>query len=392
MSDGQLRYFEKYMYGLLTCGGVSYDYNNKEECIRQHIGYMLNRTQSMFKWNGLPETIPQRSLELYLQLNGNVCWYEYEGKLYVFTGGMGGVPNEYYMPTKYVIANPYLRLNTTLDIDKDCIVMKNDSMYIGLYPLHNKYATLMTEVELSMRIATINTRIVDLISASDDRTKLSAEKFLQDVEAGKLGVIAENAFLDGVKAQPYGTTGSRNNTTTSLIEMLQYLKASWYNELGINANYNMKREAINTSESQLNNDALFPLVDNMLRCRNEALELINEKYGTDISVELDSSWLDNVIELKQAETSINVDNSLANAEIDEIHEESTQVENEKDDSTQVENEKDESTQVENEKDDSTQVESEKEDSTQVENEKEDSTQVENEKEQENQENSKKKKE
>ena len=378
MSNNQLRYFEKYMYGLLTCGGQSYDYNNKDECIRQHIGYMLNRTQSMFKWNGLPETIPQRSLELYLQLNGNVCWYEHEGKLYVFTGGMGGVPNEYYMPTTYVVANPYLRLNKTLEIDKDCIVMKNDSMYIGLYPLHNKYATLMTEVELSMRIATINTRIVDLISASDDRTKLSAEKFLQDVEDGKLGVIAETAFLDGVKAQPYGTTGSRNNTTTSLIEMLQYLKASWYNELGINANYNMKREAINTSESQLNNDALFPLVDNMLRCRNEALELINEKYGTDISVELDSSWLDNVIELKQAETSINVDNSLANAEIDEIHEEQQ-------DSTQVESEdtsKEDSTQVENE---------EQQDSTQVESEdisKEDSTQVENE----DQENSKKKKE
>lgn len=295
-TESQVRYFNKYVCGLLGCA-LDFDFSDKSGCIRQHITYMLNRTQSMFRWDGLPETIPERSLELFLQTNGNVCFYKHNGDLYVFTGGMGGEPDAYYMPTVYTIANPALKLSKSLKIGSECVVMSNDSLYLGLIPLFTRYASGMTENELSMRLAIINTRIIDLISAPDDRTKASAEKFLKDIVDGKLGVIAENAFLDGIRAQPYGTTAN-SNALTNLIEMEQYLKASWFNELGLNANYNMKRESLNTSESQMNNDALLPLVDDMLKCRERAIDKVNEMFGTEISVSLASSWEDNEQEIE----------------------------------------------------------------------------------------------
>ncbi len=294
--DNQLKYFNKYVYGLLG-GCFDYEYEEKPRCIRQHIAYMLNRTQSMFKWGNLPETIPERSLELFLQTNGNVCWYKYNDDLYVFTGGLGGEPDPYYMPTIYTIANPALKLSKSLKIDDECVVMPNDSLYLGLMPMFSRYATGLTENELSMNIAVINSRIIDLISAPDDRTRESALKFLHDVKDGKLGVIAENAFLDGIKAQPYGTTAN-SNTLTNLIETEQYLKASWFNELGLNANYNMKRESLNSSESQMNNDALLPLVDDMLKNRERSIKKVNEMFGTEITVSLNSSWEDNVEEIE----------------------------------------------------------------------------------------------
>lgn len=294
--DSQVRYFNKYVYGMLG-GSPEYDFADKSACMRQHIAYMLNRTQSMFRWDGLPETIPERSLELFLQTNGNVCFYRYNGDLYVFTGGMGGEPDVYYMPTVYTIANSALKLSKSLEIGVECVVMPNDSLYLGLIPMFARYASGMTENELSMKIAIINSRIVDLISAPDDRTRVSAEKFLSDISDGKPGVIAENAFLDGIRAQPYGTT-SNSNALTNLIEMEQYLKASWFNELGLNANYNMKRESLNTSESQMNNDALLPLVDDMLKCRERAAVKVNEMFGTEISVALASSWEDNEQEIE----------------------------------------------------------------------------------------------
>lgn len=295
MGNNQLRYFNKFIDGLF--GGCEFDYADKSRCTRQHIAYMLNRTQSMFKWDNLPETIPARSLELFLQTNGNVCFYKYEDNLYVFTGGLGGEPDVYYMPTIYTIANPALKISKSLKIDEECVVMPNDSLYLGLLPMFNRYATGITENELSMQIAMINSRIVDLISAPDDRTRESALKYLDDIKSGKLGVIAENSFLDGIKAQPYGTT-SNSNALTSLIEMEQYLKASWFNELGLNANYNMKRESLNTSESQMNNDALLPLVDDMLKNRELAIEKVNNMFGTNITVSLYSSWLDNEQEIE----------------------------------------------------------------------------------------------
>ena len=147
-----------------------------------------------------------------------------------------------------------------------------------------------------LNIATINSRIFDLISATDDATKDSALKFLEDVKKGKTGVIASNEFLSGVTTQPYGTTG--HGTITDLIELMQYQKAIWFNELGLNANYNMKRESLNSSESQLNNDALLPLIDDMLKNRQIFAEKVNAMFGTNISVELASSWEDNLIELE----------------------------------------------------------------------------------------------
>lgn len=293
--ERQARLFDKYICGILPACD-KYDFSDKPRCTYQHISYMLNRTQSMFRWNGLPDSIPQRILELYLQLNGNVCFSEYNGKLYVFTGGLGGEPNEYYMPTIYTVANPYLKFNKSLKIDEECIVIPNDSMYLGLMPMFMRYATAMTESELSIEVATINTRIVDLVSAPDDRTKASAEKFFEDIKDGKTGVIAENSFLDGIKAQPYGATGN-TNVLTNLIELVQYQKASWFNELGLNANYNMKRESLNSAESQLNNDALLPLVDDMLAMRKIGAEKVNAMFGTSITVSLASSWEDNQEEI-----------------------------------------------------------------------------------------------
>lgn len=272
-----------------------FDFKDKKRCVWYHISQMLIRTQSMFEYKGLPESIPARNLEIMLQTRGHVAWYHTNGALYVFIGGLGGVPDAYYMPTVYTIANPALNISKNLKIGEDCIVMPSDSLYQGLMPILSHYATGVTENELSMRTAIINTRIVDIISAQDDRTAESARQFFKCIEDGKLEVIAETALLDGLKAQPYGTNGY-TQVLTDLIEMEQYWKASVFNELGLNANYNMKRESLNSAESQLNNDALLPLVDDMLKCRREALEKVNDMFGTDIEVDFSSSWKDNIEE------------------------------------------------------------------------------------------------
>lgn len=269
-------------------------YNPREKSTvqRQHVYYMLNRTQSMFKYDGLPDTIPQRILELYLQINGHICFHEYKDNLYIYTGGLGGEPDVYYQPTLYTVSNPAQGWSKNLVIDKDCVVMRNDSLMLGMLPLYNRYAYHLTENELSLLVSDINSRVIGLISAGDDRTLASARQYLAEIEAGKLGVIGENAFLDGVKAQPYAGTNGRG-IMPDLIQYEQYLKASWYNEIGLDANYNMKRERMTSSEAELNGDSLLPLIDDMIRCRKEALEKVNAMYGTSISVDYASAWEDN---------------------------------------------------------------------------------------------------
>lgn len=287
-----------YSYYFDRFGLTLYDFNDKERCQRNYVTYMLNRMQRLFEYQGLPDTIPQRMLEMMLQINGFACFAKHSGKLYAFWGGLGGEPDEYYRPTKCVVSNPALKFSDTFEIGKDCVIVRNDSFLYGLIPLFSRYATAMVENDISFRMASINTRIEALLSAPDDATKKAAEKYLEDVEKGKLGVIAENAFLDGIKAQEVGRT---MRTFTDLIEYQQYLKASWFNEIGLNANYNMKREKLSTTESQMNNDALLPLVEDMLENRRKCLEEVNAMFGTDISVEFASSW-EKLIEEMEAES------------------------------------------------------------------------------------------
>ena len=286
-----------YSYGEFNIDESSiYDFANKKKSVGIYISYMLARTQQMFSWKNLPDTIPQRALELYIQTNGNACITKVDDKLYAFIGGMGGAPDVYYMPTLYTISNPALNFSKSLVIDKECVVIPNDSVYLGLIPMFRRYATQLCENDISLNMVDIITRIQALISAPDDRTKASAEKYINDILIGKLGVVAESAFFDGIKVSPFAA--HNNDQMTNLIEYHQYLKASWFNDLGLHSNYNMKRESINSNEAQLDEDALLPLVDDMLERRKEACKKINDMFGTDISVELSSSWEDNQIEIE----------------------------------------------------------------------------------------------
>lgn len=250
---------------------------------------MLNKCVNMFIFENLPDTIPQRDLNLMLICGGFVAFTEINGKYYVFNGGLGGEPNVYYMPTIFTLANPALNISKNLKIDEDCIIIPSDSLYMGLLPIIEKYANLLTETELSLYLNLVNTRIIQLICAGDDDTKDSAKLFLQQIQQGDLGVIAENAFLDGVRTLPYSNT---INHIKDIIECLQYTKASFLNEIGINANFNMKREALNSAESGLNEHALKLLVDDMLKCRERAIEKINTKYNLNIQVKLNPIWED----------------------------------------------------------------------------------------------------
>ena len=262
---------------------------NKKDLIESYISDMLDRTQEMFVWNGLPDTIPQRDLELILQCKGNATIAKVDEKLYAFWGNLGGKLNEYYFPVDSIVTNPYLNLSKTFKIGEDCVVIKNDAIMSGNMPRNYKYATLIAECDISIKFGSVNKRIVKLVSADNDSTKADAEKFLKDVEEGKkLGVIGNNAFFAGVQTHDFNSASVSD--LKDLIELRQYLMSCWFIEYGLNANYNMKREAINENEAGMNEDSLTPLVDNLLKERKEGAERVNAKFGTKISVELNSAW------------------------------------------------------------------------------------------------------
>ena len=169
-------------------------------------------------------------------------------------------------------------------------------MYRGVIPLCTRYAELLAESDITFRLTSINTRISSLLSANDDIAKASAEKYLKDIEEGKLGVIAGTILTDGIKLQPGANT---QTIYTEQIEYNNYLRACWFNELGLQANANMKRERLNIDEVQLSVKGILPLVENMLQERQNGLDAVNKMFGTDISVEFNGVWKDTEEEVEE---------------------------------------------------------------------------------------------
>lgn len=265
-----------------------YKVNDKAKNIQELNDYMLAKTLGMFSYSGLPETIPQRELERLLQLNGYAFITEHEGALYAFTGGMGGERDAYNLPTKINVSNPALGVSKTFDLKNDGVLIVSDSMGMGLRPLFNRFNSLLVENHITMSLNNFNTRLTKVISAGDDRTRESAERFLKKLDDGEMSVIGENAFFEGVKV--HGSGGNSSPSITSLVEYHQYLKAALYSEIGIDSPFNMKRERLNTAEVEQDSSAVAVLVDNMIFCRKEGLEKLNEKYGLEVNIDFAGVW------------------------------------------------------------------------------------------------------
>lgn len=279
---------------------VSY-ITDKPKSAKSFFKYLLSRTQMMFKYTNLPETIDPVILERMLQVNGVACITDHEDKLYCFSGSMGGELDIYYRPTKFIVSNPHFAPD---GFYKECIIngceehtgvlMYNDTEWQGLTALIAKYASLMVENVLTVRVADIMLRKMDIIIAGTDKAKKSADLFLRQLEDGKLASMADSAFLESIRTLP--VSNYNGSYMIQFIELQQYLKGSFYNELGLRANYNMKREAIGEGESTLDADSVLPLCENMLSCRRKTIALVNQLYHTNITVDYNSAWLENHID------------------------------------------------------------------------------------------------
>lgn len=284
-----------------TCYETAKSYlKDKDQNVNNFIDTMFCKTNEMFTWKNLPETVPQAQLEYLLQSNGTMFFTKVGNDFYALLGTLGGQINAYYEPTKYTVANVALNLSKMYDIEKDGVLIRNDLRCNGLIPILSKYASMLTDCEISLNTMSILMRVMFLISASDDKTKKSAEEFMGKILNGNYSIIADSQFFDGIKAQ--GMTQSFSQLIPQMIELTQYIKASALNEIGLNANYNMKKERITEQEYTLNIDALMPFAENMLNCRKKAVEKINKMYGLSIEVSLNSVWEANQSELESETT------------------------------------------------------------------------------------------
>lgn len=289
---------------------------NREEIFRTFSNYLMIRCLGMFKYEGLPETLNPEMMEKFMMRTGYCIITDVpknvinDGGLFTLQGGLGGLLDTNFNPTLANVNSPYLHVNkVNMKVDKDCIVIRNDPLYMGLVPLISYYASQLAEGGITLRLQLVNMRTNVLYHANDDTAKEDAKRYLDDIQEGKLGVIGGDSFFDGIDFDTKDASPKVGASIKDTLEAMQYLIARFFIAIGLNDNYNMKREAVNSSETSANEYTLLTLVEQMLSEREKGIERLNKLYGLSARVTLNGAWARTVKnqELAEKEKEANID-------------------------------------------------------------------------------------
>ncbi len=306
LTKEEKRLFYDYMNGLAL-----YKPNDKLNNINNLIRSFLNKTLTMFLYEGLPESIDYVELEKLLQIKGLAFITEYKDSLVVLPIDL--IYDEVDVYGNALKGNVYLndsREVKTMNIE-DGILIKNDYLGIGLMEIFKKYAFLINESTTTLYLSNLWKRTEKVFTANDDGTAESVKNYLEKVKNGELGIITTSLLYESINVK---TPQSMGTSLHELIEYDNYIKSQFYNEIGLYHHNNMKKERLITSEVEIGKNSVYPLVDNMLNSRRKGLKELNDKYNLNVKVEFTSSWElrfnlgENISELEGGEKEGKIDN------------------------------------------------------------------------------------
>lgn len=321
MAETHMHYFNR----LLDTLGVEHTQKkkiDKEKITRANLSWLLNKTAQMFDYEGLPATIPKMALERLLQWTGAATIWNVPTKykpvgfgptfnytdlkerlnvqpLYAFPMNLADAPDPYQEPYKAIITSPGFlpEISEIVELNKDCVIIRNDTNYRGLYRLHKKYAALLTEAEISLQSTLILLRDQMTFICKNEKQRNAVSEYINAREAGEYAAILAPDLGSPLELLAHD---GRSNAVELAVNGVQAIKAAWYNEIGLNPSFSLKREYTSAQEIDTNTDLLMPIIDDMFYNRQQGVDNINALFGTEITVKKSSAWEVKDIEIENA--------------------------------------------------------------------------------------------
>jgi hypothetical protein len=238
-----------------------------------------------FKWEGLPETVDSRFLELMLFRQALVVFYEDSryGHL-ALRGTPAGQWDFYNNATKFQV-NGNSFVNKILDAD-DCVPIWANDLRAPDLDIVSLYARRLAELSQTIDIQIKNMRVTRVVHTSENQ-KHSWSNLMRMAEQG-VPVIYANETLEPA-AVTVLDAGSDPQALSSL--MIAYTR-SWNDclgLLGINGANQDKKERLVADEVSANDEQIDSAKWVNLNARQKAADEINKKYGLKVSVDYRSA-------------------------------------------------------------------------------------------------------
>ena len=288
-------------------GGVA----DFRKCFDFYFKWLTDKVMSCFIISDAAPSDRTRSInwdyfKLNLILDGQVCITDFNEKLYACIGNRGGTPNEYYVPTQFIIANPILG-SKQVNIDVDGVVFYNtkiDQFWLtgsseifatGLYDLIEQTATLLADNIISINCVQVNARVNTFFDADSEAQAIAGEAILKKMYAGVPYMVLRGDLIEKIRVNPVNTSATGQNIT-ELVELHNYIIANFFQSIGIKSNNVMKRERLIRDEIESQDDFLQVSILEMLAAWKEGLDKVNQMYGTEFTVKLNPVLLNELMQ------------------------------------------------------------------------------------------------
>lgn len=250
--------------------------------------YLLQEAFSVFEWK-MPETWDKNYFLYVLYVIGFIGIVETD-KYGVIPqhGGLGGYTVQ-YQPQYMLISNPLIAGTLKPIIGEDCVCLRLQPDYCGLYDIIDYYGDLMALCAEASGVNLLNSKL-SFIFAADNKTTADSFKKLYDQIAGGEPVVFvdKNLFDDegNLRVTMFNQNVGENFITDRLLDTMRTIRCQFLTDIGIpNANTD-KRERLITDEVNANNFETRAKCAVWLDELKKGCRRAREMFG----IELDVDW------------------------------------------------------------------------------------------------------
>lgn len=254
---------------------------------------LLNYCLGIYRYNGLPESLPGREILINLIMTGHCVIFQ-KGNQLVTTKTVLYDFDLYYRPTMATYGNPLLPTKQ-LRLGKDAEVvyldrisgniLTNHLVDSGLKTFILRYARQLADLEATANIYAVNMRATSFPVASDDITREQVENFYNKLVLGERAVITDNMVIEcfrNVDISNHHTVDTLNDILIARDKVL----ANFFQDIGVKYRQEQKKAQLTEDEVEADEQILVIDVKQMQEVQQEGLDRVNDLFGTDIRVEI----------------------------------------------------------------------------------------------------------
>lgn len=249
--------------------------------------YLLQEAISVFDWK-LPETWSKNYFLYVLYVIGYIGIVNTD-RFGVIPqhGGLGGY-NVFYQPRYMLINNPLFAGTLKPVIDEDCVCLRLQPDYCGLYDIVDYYGDLMALCAEATGINLVNSKLSFIFAAKNKTAADSLKAIYDKIAGGEPAAFADKELFDdegNLTVSMFNQDVGRNFIADRLLDTMRTIRCQFLTDIGIpNANTD-KRERLITDEVNANNFETRAKCSVWLDELQKGCRKVREMFGVEISVD-----------------------------------------------------------------------------------------------------------